>query len=148
MIGASGGIMGVFMLFALHFPRAIIRLFFVIPIEIRWVALFYIIFDLHPVLLALSGSNVSTGVAHAAHLGGGAFAFLYYKRKMHLDDLFSGIKTKTKAKKDQVIQQVEERHEEKVDAILDKISEHGIGSLSEAEKRMLKQSSEKYKKRK
>src|SRR4051794_35593447 len=39
--------------------------------------LLYLIWDLHPILLALSGDRFFTGIGHAAHLGGLAFGFLY-----------------------------------------------------------------------
>jgi len=146
MIGASGPIMGVLMLFAMHFPRNKIYLFMILPVEIRWIVLLYIIFDLHPVLLMLSGQPTGSGVAHAAHLGGLFFGWLYYRRKIKLEPLLSKVQSKTHEKKVQIVQDAEDRFEDKVDAILDKISEKGIGSLTETEKRMLKKSSSKYKK--
>ena len=38
----------------------------------------------HPVLLSLSGTVTHTGVAHAAHLGGLVFGFLYYRNSWRL----------------------------------------------------------------
>src|SRR5262249_21647442 len=52
----------------------------------------YVIFDLHPVLLALaSGQPTFTGVAHAGHLGGLAFGFLYYKSGVRLETPFERV---------------------------------------------------------
>ena len=78
-IGASGAVMAVMMLYAAHFPRSKIYIWFVIPVEIRWIVLAYVIFDLYPVLVTLSGGHSSDGIAHSAHLGGLAFGFLYWK---------------------------------------------------------------------
>ncbi len=78
-IGASGAVWGVVALYALLHPYERIRLYFLFPIEIRWLALLYVLYDLHPVLLALSGDARHDGVAHAAHLGGAAFGLMYYK---------------------------------------------------------------------
>ena len=39
MIGASGAILGVLALFAVHFPKQIINVMLVIPVEARWVVL-------------------------------------------------------------------------------------------------------------
>ena len=91
--------MGVLMLFAMHFPRNKIYLFMILPVEIRWVVLLYIIFDLHPVLLMLSGQPTGSGVAHAAHLGGLFSGWLYYRRKIKLEPLLSKVQSKTHEKK-------------------------------------------------
>src|SRR5262245_23447067 len=84
-IGASGAVMAVTMLYAIHYPRQTIVIMLFIPIEIRWLVVAYVIFDLHPVLLALARQQVHTGVAHAAHLGGLAFGFIYWKSNIRLD---------------------------------------------------------------
>lgn len=88
-IGASGAVMAVVMLYAIHFPRERICVFMLIPIEIRWLVLIYLIVDLHPVLLALSGDKTFTGVAHAAHLGGLAFGFFYWRQNLRLEPLWN-----------------------------------------------------------
>jgi membrane associated rhomboid family serine protease len=83
-IGASGAVMGVLMLFACHFPLHTIRIWYVFPIEMRWLVLLYVAYDLHPILLELSGDRVVTGIAHAAHLGGLAFGYVYWKQRIRL----------------------------------------------------------------
>src|SRR5205823_7160731 len=86
-IGASGAVMGVIMLYTMHFPTETIRIFWLIPIEMRWFVVFYVIFDLHPVLLTLAGDRMFTGIAHAAHLGGLAFGFFYAKFEWRLEPI-------------------------------------------------------------
>ena len=44
--GASGAVMGVVMLYAIHFPRKQILVFTLVPIEICWLVALYLIFDL------------------------------------------------------------------------------------------------------
>ena len=85
-IGASGAVMGVVMLYAMHFPREPIRVIW-FEVEMRWLVLFYLIWDLHPVLLALAGDRFFTGVASAAHLGGLAFGFIYAKLDWRLEPM-------------------------------------------------------------
>src|SRR5262245_17561183 len=88
-IGASGAVMGVMMLYAIYYPFETVLLFWILPIPIWALLSLYVIFDLHPVLLALaSGQQVFTGVAHAGHLGGLAFGFLYYKSGVRLETPF------------------------------------------------------------
>jgi membrane associated rhomboid family serine protease len=86
-IGASAAAMAVFTLYAYHFPRSIIYIFWVIPLEIRYALLLATIYDTYPVLMQLTGRSSSDGIAHAAHLGGMAFAFLYAWRGWHLSTL-------------------------------------------------------------
>ena len=86
-IGASGAVMGVTMLYTMHFPYETIRIFWFFPLEMRWLMCLYLIWDLHPVLLALAGDQIYTGVAHAGHLGGLAFGFLYYWYEWRLEPL-------------------------------------------------------------
>ena len=90
-IGASGAVMAVVCVFAMWNPHHTIRIYFLFPIQIRYLLLFYVIFDLHPVLLALSGTTVHTGVAHAAHLGGLLFGFLYYRNDWRLLPYWNGV---------------------------------------------------------
>jgi membrane associated rhomboid family serine protease len=85
-IGASGAVMAVVMLYAMHFPREPIRIIW-FSVEMRWLVLFYLIWDLHPVLLALAGDRIFTGVASAAHLGGLAFGFVYAKFDWRLEPI-------------------------------------------------------------
>lgn len=84
-VGASGAVMAVSMLFTLHYPRHVILLFFILPLQMRWVMVLFLLWDLHPVLLTLSGEDVQTGIAHAAHLGGLIFGYMYYRFQWRLD---------------------------------------------------------------
>lgn len=64
-IGASGGLFGLLLAFAMIFPNRIILLFFVIPLKAKWLVLLYGIVELY------QGAYVmNSGIAHFAHLGG------------------------------------------------------------------------------
>jgi len=170
-IGASGAVMGVVMLYAIHYPRHTIRVYFFIPVEIRWVVLLYVLYDLHPVLLALSGNKQHTGIAHAAHLGGLAFGFLYWKMNWRLEHVWNklrlprfgrtvGARGNVRLHQPSVDRPASsrgsttrpsnvrrEQSESAVDDILRKISQSGRESLTEQEEETLKQASEKYRDR-
>jgi membrane associated rhomboid family serine protease len=144
MIGASGGIMAVLMLYAYHFPTAEVLLFWFIPIQIRFLVIIYALWDIHPVLLELAGKRVFTGVAHAAHLGGLAFGFLYAKCQWHLSTLVDHLlpmsrKSRSPRRRANLRIAPETRPEpidddpEEVDRILRKISKSGQASLSDEE---------------
>jgi rhomboid family protein len=156
-IGASGAVMAVTMLYAIYYPRQIIYVMLIIPVEIRWLVVLYVIFDLHPVLLALAGEPLDTGVAHAAHLGGLAFGFIYWKSNIRLERYFPGLRLPR-------VQQwfgprrsirvyrpspdnITRDSDSQVDDILRKIKEQGSDSLTEAERQILIDASRRYQNR-
>jgi membrane associated rhomboid family serine protease len=73
IVGASGAIFGVMLGYARYWPRALIYIWGVVPIQARW-------FVIGMTALSLFGGfgGVQAGVAHFAHLGGflGGFAYL------------------------------------------------------------------------
>jgi len=150
-IGASGPVMAVMMLYVIHYPFEVFLLFWFVPVPL-WVLLsVYVLYDLHPVLLALAGDRMFTGVAHASHLGGLAFGFLYWRFGVRLDDLFGRVSQVTRRPKatlfrEPVVLPFPHRDDpvDRVDEILKKISEHGKESLTEEELDILIQASAKY----
>ncbi len=70
-VGASGGLMGILLAYAMAFPNQTIMLLFPpIPMKAKY---FVIIFALASIYLGISGR--AAGVAHFAHLGGMLFGF-------------------------------------------------------------------------
>lgn len=153
MLGASGAIMGVTMLFAWHFPDHTLYLFFIVPVTMRWMVWLYAIFDLFPLLQQLSGNSTAgtDNVAHAAHLGGLAFGYLYASRQWRLAQWGDFVSTKVKARQRgfRVVSgdaeprgsRRSEKLAEEMDAILKKISEEGEASLTSAERKTLEKAS-------
>ncbi len=76
LVGASGAIFGILLAFGMTFPRDILYILFVIPLEARFVVILYVAFELYVTLQAAPNDNV----AHFAHLGGMIFAFLFARR--------------------------------------------------------------------
>ena len=73
-VGASGAVIAVLVLAACYNPRQVIYLFFVLPVPIWLLVVFYVAADAFN-LLGRSG----TAVATSAHLGGAAFGYLYHR---------------------------------------------------------------------
>ncbi|MBW3538918.1 MAG: rhomboid family intramembrane serine protease [Planctomycetes bacterium] len=159
-VGASGSIMAVVMLYALHFPRQQILLFFVIPLEIRWLVLFYVLYDLYPVAQELLGQPSRDGIAHSAHLGGLAFGFAYRKLNWRLDRLMRGWRLPNWRRRFGSQRKIRIYHPEppeprepvgdleaELDRILEKIGTQGESSLTDREREVLKAASRKYKNR-
>ena len=154
LLGASGAIFGILVAYAMAFPDRLVLLFFVYPVRAKWVILGLFVMEL---LFEVSHGG-STGIAHGAHLGGCIFGWAYmkivYKRslpfafiermKWRVRRLFSGLPTPQKpfgrggsTRKYRPIDD-ESFIDEEVDPILEKISKHGIGSLTPRERRILK----------
>ncbi len=75
-VGASGGVFGLLLAYALFFPdRTVMLLIPPIPMRAKYFVLFYGLLELY---LGLSGS--APGVANFAHLGGMLFGFILLQR--------------------------------------------------------------------
>ncbi len=156
-IGASGAVAAIIVVFAMHFPRAVFYIFFVIPIEARWMVILFAVWDLYPVLVSLGGGFVNDHIAHVAHVGGYLYGFLYKyfdlrfsrwkslpTRQAVKSSLGMGPKVKLYEPPPAVDQ---EKLDQRVDEILAKISAHGEASLTDAERQTLKDAAQRYKQR-
>ena len=76
MIGASGAVFGILFAFAFLFPNTEIFLLFPpIPVKAKYLVFFYALYELYSEINRIPGDNV----AHLAHLGGMAIAFVLLK---------------------------------------------------------------------
>jgi membrane associated rhomboid family serine protease len=163
-LGASGAVTAVMVLCALHFPNRIILLFFFLPLPI-WV---FVVFQVAQDAFYFLGGH-KTGVAVAVHLGGAAFAFVYYKMQWRLTGLMPSLRTwKVRGARPRLrvyhaaeeetpqpahvaapplATDIDEQLEAKVDAVLEKVARFGQASLSDTERQILLRASEVYKKR-
>ncbi|MCC7420095.1 MAG: rhomboid family intramembrane serine protease [Planctomycetaceae bacterium] len=137
-IGASGGVSAVTILTAMHFPTVQILVMFVIPIQLRYLAIIQVLMD----VVGLAGGN--SGVANSAHLGGAAFAFVYYRNGWRVLNWLPALKWPRwpRRKASVRIYQPEEESagiisEETVDRLLQKIHEQGEASLTDEERALL-----------
>ena len=165
-IGASGGTLAILVLFALRQPRLnLLPPNFPFRLEVRWLALIVVISDLFPVLEIIrdKGQGVSDGVAHAAHMGGVIFAFLYFKGNLRLAAFFnkvspvrpkqgggsrSGQQGRPRPKKGKAKLSInglsKAEIDEQMDVLLQKVNEQGIQSLTDKERKFMEDASEKF----
>ena len=146
VVGASGAIYGAIFAYARFWPRQRFYLYFAIPVEARWLVLGFTAIAIFGIVRTLGGS--SDGIAHHAHLGGFAGAWLYlrilsrnsaaarFKRKadpapkkgrMHDRDA-----TERWARIDR--ESLHEVNREAFDAIMEKLATQGIGGLTDRER--------------
>ena len=158
-IGASGSIMAVLCLFAWHFPTQTILVFFVIPLQIRWLVVIYAVFDFSPVLMQLAGEGGNDGIAHAAHAGGLIFGLCYGWKNWRLSSRFEGWNRGTswrrwkswfRRRPKLALHRPNDltSHQStgtRLDELLSKISEQGEASLTPEERQFLIRESERLK---
>jgi membrane associated rhomboid family serine protease len=147
MVGASGGVTAIIVAAATFRPTYTIYLFGVLPIQLRWIALFRVFTD-----LAGLGDGMNDG-GQLAHIGGASFGLLYaLSLKGSLPNLFRFAlpqKTRKPKRSHKVWINTPEKgssarrsagskpNQDDIDAILDKINKSGYQSLSEEEKQTL-----------
>lgn len=140
IVGASAGVFGVMMAFAWFWPEERIFIWGVLPVPARMLVIF-------TTVMALSSGFGGGGgrIAHFAHLGGYAGAFLYLR---WLDRERNRFKQKATAASPSAVRRVEgwrsidmsgvhEVNREQVTRIVDKIAAHGVASLTPQERTFL-----------
>lgn len=155
-IGASGGVYGVLVAFAMMFPNRYIYIYFLLPVKAKYLITVLVAFELY------NGITSSIdGIAHMAHLGGAFVAAIWVllDRKGVIDRTIGNIQMKSAQKfvqyqrgkegaqdakfyemprKDDDAPEVgRSSYQKTIDEILDKISTSGYSALTEDEKRML-----------
>ena len=146
LVGASGGIMCLMILFVLHFPRRLLYIWGVIPIPAWAIGTLYVVVDLF-------GMGSNDMVAHVAHLAGAAFGFLYYRAGWNLGRLVPRSLSVASLRINKPRLRVHEPKDEErdlgrqVDQILEKISREGEASLTRQERRTLEKASRRYQRR-
>ncbi len=161
-IGASGGVSGLIVLYALNFPKDTILFFGILPIPAWGLGCFYIIMDL---MGALNKQPIpgKANVAYEVHLGGALIGFIYYRTRWTLFSLLSGrwswsaLRNKFRSQPkfrvhDEPDEPVKDRTEtadlqKQVDEILAKISRSGESSLTPEERKTLEEASRRYQQR-
>lgn len=151
VVGASGSVMAVFCAVAFYRPKLTVYFFGMIKMPIIVLAIIYIVLD-------LLNAGSSDGVAHFAHLGGalfGALSIVNVKSPKNFMNRFERFlskirnvfkrKPKMKIYHQEEVQQMDDDTyraekkvaQERIDAILDKISKKGYDGLTKEEKEIL-----------
>jgi len=152
VIGASGAVVGVVVLFALNFPHRTILLFFVLPMPAWVLGVMIVLFD----LFGATGGGADPQVAYPVHLTGAALAFLYSKLGWNFGRVWQGISggvQRARGPKLRVRRPDDDegdarpQDDSEVDRILEKISRDGEGSLTRRERKTLQEASRRYQQR-
>jgi membrane associated rhomboid family serine protease len=159
IIGASAAVYGVMVAFAMYWPDNPVYIWGIFPVKAKWLVAFMIGLS---VFFALTGG--APGVAHLAHLGGCAAAFLYLKSslgptpfgprprpakrakpapRVSPESATANLRRKSAARRAGSTQE-EEQLLDDIDRILDKISERGMDSLTAEERIRLDEASRRF----
>ncbi len=156
LLGASAGVMAVLVGIATHVPHLRIRLMFLGSIKFWYIAAFLVLLDIIQIPISNSGG-------HLAHLGGALFGYVYANQLGKGNDIGSGFEKlisgflslfDTQKKPKSTMRTVYKKtggspvapsagkitkneKQQKIDAILDKISKSGYDSLTKQEKDFL-----------
>lgn len=140
--GASASVMAIVVATATLIPNYTIFLMFLGPVKLKWVALFYVVFD----FLSIAGPNAGGEIAH---LGGALLGFIYIKQLQRGNNWGQSIGNVFKSSpKIKVVSNnsgysrsgknaSNTPQQEEIDRILDKISQTGYDSLNKNEKETL-----------
>jgi membrane associated rhomboid family serine protease len=163
VLGASAGAFGLIAAFAALYPDRPVMLLF---IPISFAAKFLLIGSAVFAVLGILGVASSGNVAHVAHLGGMVAGVIFVKYAIHWNIRWPRLQrtgrlqprrlVKVPSQKSALWRSKSEPPEElsadeflskQVDPILDKISAHGIQSLTERERKILESARERMRKR-
>ena len=147
VVGASACAFGLVAAFAMIFPERELTMliFFIIPVRMRAKTLLIFSAVLAVAGIVFSESILGGNVANAAHLGGMAMGWFYVKKIMKNPALIDAVEERQiippKLVRKKTVMPEEksagEFLESEVDPILDKISAHGIHSLTARERAVL-----------
>jgi membrane associated rhomboid family serine protease len=159
VLGASGAVLAIVTVFALHFPRRIILLFFFLPMPAWLLCVFFVLGDVMGVVQEARG-GAGSNVAHLAHLTGAAFGLAFWKFDLRWERFFRGPgrvrkRVPRKRARSKIVPfarpepKSRERREEdavshRIDQLLGKISTAGKDSLSDEEWDFLRENSGRY----
>jgi membrane associated rhomboid family serine protease len=153
IIGASAATYGLMLAFAWYWPNAPIYLWGIFPVKAKWLLAGFFVLNF---VSAFGGAG--GGIAHFAHLGGLIAGFVYLKIDGALPTGFDRMGASPPIERVAVVRKESVREHsvgkvregagmragrreaellDEVDRILDKISESGMGALTEEERRVL-----------
>ena len=143
VVGASGAITAVLILFALNFPHRTVLFMFFIPMPMWVLACIIVGVDL------MGAVQQYGNVAFTAHLGGAAYALAYHRFRWSpgrwVADKMASFSLRPKPKlRIHAPKNDDAEIDERVDQILQKIQEHGQDSLTWRERRILEKASKEY----
>jgi hypothetical protein len=146
-VGASAAVYGVVIGFAMYWPRELIYIYGVVPIQARWLATFIVAISLYYGITGLE-----SGTAHFAHLGGLAVGAGFLRlRDRHIGKDRREFQRKVNHSPSMGVSEREARrrwasidlasihdlNRNEVEELLARVDRHGMGALTPEERQFL-----------
>ncbi len=147
-LGASGAIYGVLLAYGMTWPNREVLLWFILPIKMKYLVLFFGLFEFFGTLSSATAGN--GGISHIGHLGGliSGFIIIYSRRKglgsKKTVNQSAGFVKKRRLKKQQQLIQDRIKAKKIIDELLEKITKTGMNSLTADEKKQLEWARKNY----
>jgi len=145
MIGASGALLALLVCAAVLHPNQPVRLFpFIFQIPLWVLAGIMVLLDLVPILKEFQAGMPLGGTSHAGHLGGALAGFVMARWGGSLAPAFESVEhlpSRLRERRAIAASRRESEARRRMDNLLAKIAEKGIGSLSRSEKSFLNRTS-------
>ncbi len=158
LMGASGAVTAVVVLYALNFPHRTLLLFFFLPVPAWFAGLLVVLLDLYGAI-----QRPDSHVAYVVHLAGAALALFYFQTGLNFGRLLPDLSwlrrrpplrlrrpEPDEAQAEDAAEDAEDAEDalaSEVDRILEKIYRQGEASLTRKERRTLRLASQQYQKR-
>ena len=149
VVGASGAVVGVVLLFALNYPRQTVYLYMLFPVPAWVIGVVIVLADLYGALNPARGMHIAV----EAHLAGAALAILYWRfgwnftrltDKLALGKLFERRPRLKVHRPDDSPGDQDAAAGDEIDRILEKIHREGEASLTRRERRTLQDASRRF----
>jgi membrane associated rhomboid family serine protease len=143
VVGASGSCYAVFLYAVCTAPRAEVILV-IVRVQLLFLGVLFVGVALYSLIVELT-HGVGNGVSNGAHLGGAAFGILAWKRGWFRDrqawsqqtSWLGGLRARLRSWRNRRAAAADATDREQIDRILDKVKEHGLPSLTAAERSAL-----------
>jgi membrane associated rhomboid family serine protease len=139
-VGASAGVAGILIAFAMQNPHAKFLLFFLVPIEAWWLAVCGVVIDTWPLMESLLFHVREDNVAHAAHFGGMVVGFIWIWGGRRIGQLLRPV---LRPRPTAYVERPPDEEEAELNRILDKIHREGLDGLTLRERMFLQEISRK-----
>ncbi len=147
VVGASAAVYGIIIGFAMYWPRELIYIYGIIPVQARWLAAFVVAVSLYS---GITGSD--GGTAHFAHLGGLAVGAGYlrlrdrhlgkglrdFRRKVHHTPSMDGSESDARRRWASIdLASIHDLNRNEIEELLARVDRNGMRALSLEERQFL-----------
>ena len=152
-LGASGAIFAILLAYGITWPNRELLLYFIIPVKVKYIVLGYGFISFIGVLTSLTGKGSS--ISHIGHLGGliSGYIMIMLRNKKFTSpgasnqsdrSVINQALKKNRLKKKKKVIETRIHAKKIIDELLEKIARHGMGSLTEDEKKKLEWARKNY----